>query len=192
MSAEFKMKTGLVKKKKKNSSELPTRKEYKQQVLHAQYLGDKKFVVDLIVRLCCFHKSTYRSLRKALLALLDQLSFYRVGKLCIPLLSFDLDKLDWNEVGKIIQETFWDPNLSLTVFTLKTPPEGTASSDHNSATDIQKAQTTHPGINQLLRRVLNQSRSPCSHIQSLPHYVWKLWILFHELTIPQGMFCRKY
>ena len=76
ISADFKLGAGLAKQiKEKFPSYFPTKKEYKQQVLHAQYLGHDKFVFLLIVKPRYFHKPTYHSLRKALLTLRDQMNF---------------------------------------------------------------------------------------------------------------------
>ena len=146
-------------------------------------MGYDKFVFHLIVKQRYFHKPTYRSLRKALLALRDQINFYRIDKLGIPHLSCGLGKLDWTEVQKIIHETFRDSRVELTVFTLQTPLERTASGDQTVAVDLQKGQTTNTGINQVLTWVRKQSRPPRSHLQGLPRDVWKMWNLFDELTI---------
>ena len=71
IAADFELGAGVAKAiKEKYPNYFPTKKEYKQQVLHAQYLGDDKFVFPWIVKPRFFHKPTYRSLRKALLALL--------------------------------------------------------------------------------------------------------------------------
>ena len=192
ISADFKLVAGLAKQiKERFPSCFPTKKEYKQQVLHAQYLGHDKFVFHLIVKPRYFHKPTYRSLRKALLALHDQLNFYRMDKLGIPHLSCGLDKLDWTEVQKIMHETFKNSKLELTVFTLETPRERTTSGDQHTAVDLQKAQTTDTGVNQVLTWVRKQSRPPRSYLQGLPRDVWKMWNLFDELTIRQGILCRK-
>ena len=103
VSADLKLGAGLTKQiKEKVPGCFPTKKEYKQQVLHAQYLSQDKFVFHLIVKPRYFHKPTYRSLRKTLLVLRDQMNFYRINKLGIPYLSCGLDKLDWTEVNKII------------------------------------------------------------------------------------------
>ena len=76
ISADFKLGAGLAKHIKENfPSYFPTKKEYKQPVLHAQYLGHDKFVFHLIVKPRYFLKPAYRSLRKALLALCDQMNF---------------------------------------------------------------------------------------------------------------------
>ena len=164
ISADSKVGAGLAKQiREKFPGYFPTKKEYKQQVLHAQYLGHDKFVFHLIVKPRYFHKPTYRSLRKALSALRDQMNFYRIDKLGIPHLSCGLDKLNWTEVQKIIHETFRDSNLELNVFTLETPRERTTPGDQNTAVDLQKAQTTDTGINQVLTCVRKQSRSPRSH-----------------------------
>ena len=193
ISAEFKLWAGLAKQiNEKFLSYFPTEKEYKQQVLHAQYLGHDKFVFHLIVKPRYFHKPTYRSLRKALSALRDQMNFYRSDKLGIPHLSCGLDKLDWTEVQKIIHETFKDSKLELTVFTLETPRERTTSDNQHTAVDLQKAQTTDTGINQVLTWVRKQSLPPRSYLQGLPRNVWKMWNLFDELTIRQGILCRKH
>ena len=136
ISADFKLGAGLAEQiKEKFPSYFPTKKECKQQVLHAQYLGHDKFVFHLIVKPRYFHKPTYRSLRKALLALRDHMNFYRIYKWGIPHLSCGLDKLDWTEVQKLIHETFRGSKLELTVCTLKTPLERTISADHNTAVD---------------------------------------------------------
>ena len=92
---------------------------------------------------------------KALLALRDQMNFYRIDKMGIPHLSCGLDKLDWTDEQKIIHGTFRDSKLELTVFTLKTPLERTISGDQTTAVDLQKAQTTDTGINQVLTWVRN-------------------------------------
>ena len=120
------------------------------------------------------------------------MSFYRINKLGIPHLSCGLDNLDWTEVLEIIQKTFPDSNLELTVFTLKTPPQRPTSGHHNTATDLQKAPTTCTGINQVLTWVRKQSCPPRSHLEGLPGNVWKLWNLFNELTIRHGILCRKH
>ena len=129
---------------------------------------------------------------KSLLALRDQKSFYGIDKLGIPRLSCGLDKLDCIEVQKINQETFRDSNHDNSVFTPKTMREGTASSDHNSATDLQKAQKNYTWINRVLTWIRNQSLPPRSHQHGLPRNVWKLWKLFDELTIRHGIHCRKH
>ena len=62
ISADFKLGAGLAQQiKEKFPSYFPTKKEYKQQVLLAQYLGLDKFVFLSIVKLRFFHKPTYRS-----------------------------------------------------------------------------------------------------------------------------------
>ena len=105
VSADFKLGAGLAKQiKEKFPSYFPTKTEYKQQVLHAQYLGHDKFVFHLIVKPRYFLKPIYRSPRKTLLALRDQMNFYRIDNFGIPQLSCGLNKLDWTEVQKINQK----------------------------------------------------------------------------------------
>ena len=193
ISADFKLGAGLAKQiKEKFPSYFPTKKAYKQQVLHAYYLGHDKFVFHLIVKPRYFHKPTYRSLRKALLALRYQMHFYRIHKLGTPHLSCGLNKIDWTEVQKLIHETFRDSKLELTVFILKTLLGRTTCGDHNTAVDLQKAKSTDTGFNQVLTWVRKQSRPPRSHSQGLPRDVWKVWNLFDELTIRHGVLCRKH
>ena len=171
ISADFKLGAGRAKQiKEKFPIYFPTKKEYKQQVLHAQYFGHDKFVFHLIVKSRYFHKPTYRSLRKTLLALRDQMNFYRIDKLGIPHLSCGLDKLNWTEVQKIIHKTFRDSKLELTVFTLEDPRERTTSGDRNTAVDLQTAKTTDTGVNQVLTWVRKQSRPPRSYLQGLPRF----------------------
>ena len=120
------------------------------------------------------------------------MNFYQIDKMGIAHLSSGLDKLDWTEVKIIIHETFRDSRLELTVFTLKTPLERTTAGDHNTAVDLQKAQTTDTGINQVLTWERKHSRPPRSHLQGLSRDVWNMWNLFDELTIRHGIVCRKH
>ena len=84
ISADFGLGAGLAKQiKGKFPRFFATNKEYKQQVLPAQYLGNEKLVFQLIVKPRFFHKPTYRSLKKSLWALRDHTSFYRINKLGI-------------------------------------------------------------------------------------------------------------
>ena len=66
---------------RKVSKFFPHKKEYMQLVLHAQYLGNYKFVFHSIVKSRCLHKPIYRSLRKALLAFRDHMIFYHIDEL---------------------------------------------------------------------------------------------------------------
>ena len=86
------------------------------------------------------------------MALRDQMNFCRIDKFGIPHLSRGLDKLNWTEVQKISHETFRDSKLERSVSTLKNPLERTPSGDHKTTVDLQKAQTTDTGINQVSSR----------------------------------------
>ena len=116
----------------------------------------------MVVKPGYFNEPTYRSPRKTLLALRDHMSFYRINKLGTPQLSSSSNKFDWIEVQKPIHETLRNSNLDLTVFTPKTTLEHTTSGDRNAATDLQKAQTTDTGNNQVLTWVRKQPRPPRS------------------------------
>ena len=59
-----------------------------------------------MVNLRYFHKPTHCSLRKALLALRDHSNLYRIDNRGIPQRPYDLDRRDWTEEQKIINETF--------------------------------------------------------------------------------------
>ena len=60
-STDFKLGAGLLKQiKEKFPSCFPTKKDYKQQVLHAQYLGNDKLVIPLVVKPRFFHKPSHR------------------------------------------------------------------------------------------------------------------------------------
>ena len=168
-SADLELRAGLSKQiKEKFPSYFLTKTDYKQQLLHAQYLGHDKFVYHLIVKPRDFHGPTNRSLLKALLAFRDQMNFYRINKLGFPHLSCGFNKLDRIEVQKLIHETFHDSNLELTVSTLKTPLQSTTYVDQKTAADSHKSQKTDTRVKQVLTWVRKHSRPPRSHLQSLP------------------------
>ena len=120
------------------------------------------------------------------------MNFYRTDKLGIPHLSCVSGKLDQTEVQKLSKETFRDSNFEQGVFSLKNPLKRTTTGDRNTATDLQKAQTSETGINQVLTYVRKQSRPPRSYLQGLPRDVLKLSNLFDELKIRQGIHCQKH
>ena len=120
------------------------------------------------------------------------MSLNGIDKLGISHLSCGLDDFDWTEAQEIFRETFLDSNVKLTVHSQKTPPERTTFGDHNTATDLQKAQTTDTESNQVLTWKHEQPRPSPSHLQGLPHNIWKLWSLFNELLILRGIFCQRH
>ena len=126
------------------------------------------------------------------MALRDQIIFYQIDKLGTPHLACGFDKSDWTEVQKLIHETVTDSKLDVAVFTLKTPLESTTLGDHITAVDLQNAQTTDTGINQILTWARKQSHPPSSHLQGLARDVWRMWNPFDELTIRHANLCRKH
>ena len=105
------------------------------------------------------------------MALRHRMSFHRINKLGILLLSCDFDKIDWIEVQKLIHEPFRDCKLKLAVFYIETPLEGPTSGAKNTASDLPKAQTTDTGINQVLTWERQESRHLPYHLQGLPREV---------------------
>ena len=78
-----------------------------------------KGVFNLITKKRYFMKPTYQTLTEALVALRDGY-LERKGnldiKLAMPRIGCGLDKLDWEVVSKIIQDTFKDTNVEIVVY----------------------------------------------------------------------------
>lgn len=72
-------------------------------------------VFNLVTKDKCFHKPTYDSVRDALEVMRDMMEDLGVTKLAMPKIASGLDRLDWNEVYKIICEVFEDTDVEILI-----------------------------------------------------------------------------
>ena len=71
-------------------------------------------VFNLITKRNYWHKPTYKTLEDSLIAL-KCLCFGEIDKLAMPIIGCGLDRLEWNEVSKMIKELFEDTNIEILV-----------------------------------------------------------------------------
>ena len=87
ISADFKLGAGLAKQKKRSFRVISRQKRSTSNKYRTPSTWVMIIFFHLVVKPCYFHKPTYRSLRKTLLALRDQMNIYQIDKLGIPHLS---------------------------------------------------------------------------------------------------------
>ena len=87
-----------------------------------EYRGGEALPIDNVYNLVTkpkyWHKPTYESVRAALESMREWMDFMNVTKLAIPMLGCGLDKLQWEEVKKIIEDVFRDTEVDIVVCVL--------------------------------------------------------------------------
>jgi len=75
-------------------------------------------VFNLITKEKYYNKPTYNSLRRALESMFDQCNKLEVKKLAMPKIGCGLDRLQWGEVKKIIEEIFSGLDIEILICNL--------------------------------------------------------------------------
>lgn len=76
-------------------------------------------VFNLITKEKYYHKPTRQSFNNSIDALKRMCVYYDINKLAMPLIGSGLDKLNWNESSKYIQEVFADTDIEILVVKLQ-------------------------------------------------------------------------
>lgn len=82
---------------------------------------DGQHIFNLITKDRYFHKPTYRSLEVSLQSMRYQMIKLDIHKIAMPTIGCGLDKLDWNTVSEIVQETFKHDDVKIAICL---PPKG--------------------------------------------------------------------
>ena len=72
-------------------------------------------VLNLVTKERYFHKPTYESMENALLEMKSMCSCHGIKKVAMPIIGCGLDRLKWDKVSAIIQETFADTDIEILV-----------------------------------------------------------------------------
>lgn len=122
ISADFGMGKGIVVEfnkrfdmKRKLQTKYP---DYLNQWTHKKMIGDcilEEKVFNLITKERYFQKPTYMSLTVALEEMKELCKELHVSKVAMPVIGCGLDKLDWDNVSRIIKELFEDTDIEILV-----------------------------------------------------------------------------
>ena len=74
-----------------------------------------KRIFNLVTKEHSYQKPTYATLRAALIDMRDLARDMGITKIAMPCIGCGLDKLNWNNVKKIIREVFEDTDLEIVV-----------------------------------------------------------------------------
>lgn len=72
-------------------------------------------VFNLVTKPKCYHKPRYEAVRKALETMRDIMDMNITTKLAMPKIAAGLDRLDWNEIYKIICEVFENTSVEILI-----------------------------------------------------------------------------
>jgi len=121
ISQDCKMGAGIaVEFVKRNPNMRNTLKKMNPKIGDALYynLEGKHGVINLITKECYFHKPTREDFNKSINDLRMATLSYDLKKLAMPLIGSGLDRLNWNESSKFIQEIFADTDVEILVVKL--------------------------------------------------------------------------
>jgi O-acetyl-ADP-ribose deacetylase (regulator of RNase III) len=89
------------------------------QIGGCAYLNpDDRYVFYLVTKERYFHKPTMSSLESSLRAMRDLCKQNEVHHLAMPRIGCGLDKLDWNQVSRLIQRIFEEDDIEITIYTI--------------------------------------------------------------------------
>ena len=84
-----------------------------------EYEGGDALLIDnvfnLVTKPKCYHKPRYEAVRESLEVMKEIMETNATTKLAMPTLGCGLDKLQWSEVFKIIQEVFDDTDVDILI-----------------------------------------------------------------------------
>lgn len=83
----------------------------------AHLVSDDRCVFYLVTKEKYSHKPTISSLEASLRAMRDLCLENNVHQLAMPRIGCGLDRLDWNQVSKLIQHIFADDDIEITIYT---------------------------------------------------------------------------
>lgn len=72
-------------------------------------------VSNLITKNKCFEKPTMKTLEESLISLKKYIIKYNIKYLAMPQIGCGLDKLEWNEVSKLIKQIFSDLDIDIII-----------------------------------------------------------------------------
>ncbi|MBN3289124.1 OARD1 deacetylase, partial [Polypterus senegalus] len=79
---------------------------------------DGRFVYYLITKMKVFHKPTYSSLKSSLEAMKMHIVRNEVKNLSMPRIGCGLDRLNWEQVSRMIEDLFKDIDIQITIYSL--------------------------------------------------------------------------
>lgn len=120
VSADFEMGAGIAKEFRKRYDGA---QEYLRSVLplECKISNEMSAVLNysnvffMVTKQKYFHKPTYQSLQNALECLVRSCRQLRVKKLAMPCIGCGLDKLDWEKVKPMIENTFKDEHIKILI-----------------------------------------------------------------------------
>ena len=74
--------------------------------------------ISLVTKRKYFEKPTIEALKQALVSLKDSCEMLSIDKIAMPRIGCGLDKLDWEEVSKLIKEVFEPTDIEILVCVL--------------------------------------------------------------------------
>jgi len=80
--------------------------------------SDNRMIFYLVTKEKYFYKPTMSSLESSLRAMRDLCLTNKIERLAMPQIGCGLDKLNWDQVSKLIRRVFADDDIEITIYSL--------------------------------------------------------------------------
>lgn len=117
VSADLRMGKGIAVSFKNKFGGIPELKEQNQKTGGCAVLKrDSRYIYYLVTKDKYFLKPTYKTLQQSLETMKNHCIQREVSKISMPKIGCGLDKLQWDRVKDIIEETFSDAKIEITIY----------------------------------------------------------------------------
>ncbi|KAM4562995.1 ADP-ribose glycohydrolase OARD1 isoform 1-T1 [Odontesthes bonariensis] len=131
ISEDCRMGAGIAVVFKKRFGGVPELKEQKKLTGQCAVLTSHgRFVYYLITKKKASHKPTYDSLGQSLEDMKSHCVKNGVTRISMPRIGCGLDRLEWSEVSKILEQVFQHTNITITVYSLPQRAETTVMKEN--------------------------------------------------------------
>ena len=194
VSADFKISTDIARKIRRNfSMNCPINLDHRLNPLWPQWIpSQKKCVHQLITKQKFHNKPTFGTLRASLERLRTHAEENGVRQISMPCIDSVLDKLQWNVVRQLIQDTFRTSPVAIIVYLKKElrsepSPQSTATSN-----PVVKAQQAHESLRHVRERIQKGFTPRHNELQGLPRPGWQKYNQMTSLYLQGDVLCHKF
>ena len=194
VSADFKMSAGIARKIRRNfSTSYPINLDHRLNPLWPQWIpSQSRYIYHLITKQKFYNKPTYGTLRASLERMRTHAEENGVRQISMPCIGSGLDKLEWNVVRQIIQDTFKTSPVAIIVYLkeeLGSEPSPQATATDNPLAKAQQADESLRHVREWIRKGYTPRHND---LQGLPRLGWQMYNQLASLYLHEDVLCRKF
>ena len=120
VSADFAMKKGIAKTFRNKFGRINQLRQQGARVGEIAVIKDReRYVYNLVTKRVFYLKPTMQTLRSSLVKMKLHMSINGVDHLCMPRIGSGLDRLNWQQVKRLIEDVFADEHVKIVIYSLQ-------------------------------------------------------------------------